>query len=93
MNYIVSHDWQVTFSTLGALGPICLRITRNGKKDEPEPRGEALPRVDDIIAPTEQERRDRVHYATGGPGGIPRWARVFKAREERERARVHDHGK
>ena len=41
----------------------------------------------------EQERRDRVHYATGGPGGIPRWARILKAREEREGARVNESGK
>ena len=52
-----------------------------------------MPSVDDIIAPTEQERQERVHYATGGPGGIPRWARILKAREEREGARVNvEHG-
>ena len=48
-----------------------------------------MPSIDDIIAPTEQERQERVRYATGGPGGIPRWARILKAREEREGARVN----
>ena len=91
--HILFTDWKVTFSTLGALGPICLRIIGNRKKDEPRAKGETLPQVDDIIAPTEQERRDRVHYATGGPGGIPRWARILKAREDREGARVNDDGK
>ena len=48
-----------------------------------------LPNIDDIIAPTEEERQERVHKATGGPGGIPRWARILKEREERNRAKFN----
>ena len=50
---------------------------------------EKLLNIDDIIAPTEQERQKRVHNATGGPGGIPRWARILKEREERNGAKVN----
>ena len=48
-----------------------------------------MPNIDDLIAPTEQERQERVHKATGGPGGIPRWARILKEREERNGAKVN----
>ena len=51
-------------------------------------RVDRLLSINDIIAPTEQERQERVRYATGGPGGIPRWARILKEREEREGAKV-----
>ena len=82
------------FSALIALAPICLRITWNAKKCETQPRDTPLPQVDDLIAPTEQERIDRVRYATGGTGGIPRWARIFKkAQERREGTGIIDGGK
>ena len=48
-----------------------------------------MPNIEDIIAPTELERQERVRYATGGPGGIPRWARILKEREERNGAKVN----